>query len=53
MLLQSILASRDAYRDVFIAFLRYFAPVAGGLVLLRAALPLLTQEGENDGNTSF
>ena len=42
MLLQSILASRDAYRDVFIAFLRYFAPVAGGLVLLRAALPLLT-----------
>ncbi|MBD9184130.1 MAG: FHA domain-containing protein [Clostridiales bacterium] len=42
MLLQSILASRDAYRDVFIAFLRYFAPVAGGLILLRAALPLLT-----------
>ena len=42
MLLQSILASRDAYRDVFIAFLRYFVPVAGGLVLLRAALPLLT-----------
>ena len=42
MLLQSILASRDTYRDVFIAFLRYFAPVAGGLVLLRAALPLLT-----------
>lgn len=42
MLLQSILASRDAYRDVFIAILRYFAPIAGGLVLLRAALPLLT-----------
>ena len=41
-LLESLQAVRGTYAGVYIGFLRYFAPIAAGLLLLRCAIPLMT-----------
>ena len=39
---ESLQAVRGTYAGVYIGFLRYFAPIAAGLLLLRCAIPLMT-----------
>lgn len=42
MFLQSLQSSGDAYAALYIGFLRYFVPIAAGVLLLRCAFPLMT-----------